>query len=237
MPPTPWPTTYDPVADAYAAGADAAPYNAHYERPAMLALLPDVAGAHVLDAGCGDGWYAEQLLARGACVTAVDASTRMAEHARRRLGGAAEVHVADLAQPLGFAADASFDGVISGLALEHVRDWDALFAEMRRILAPGGWLLFSAQHPAFTGARLPSGGYLEVQRVEERWGWVGGAVPAFYHRPLEAMVNALADAGFAIDRMDEPVPTEEFRRQRPDDHARLLRQPGFVIFRARRTGG
>jgi hypothetical protein len=118
-----------------------------------------------------------------------------------------------------------------------VRDWDSSSAELRRILAPGGWLLFSAQHPAFTGARLPSGGYLEVQRVEERWGWVGGAVPAFYHRPLRAMVNALADAGFAIDRMDEPVPTDEFRRQRPDDYARLLRQPGFIIFRARRGDG
>lgn len=234
---TPWPTTYDPVADAYAAGADAAPYNALYERPAMLALLPDVARARVLDAGCGDGWYAQQLLARGARVTAVDASARMVAHARRRLGDAAEVHVADLAEPLDFAADASFDGIVSALALEHVRDWDATFAELHRVLAPGGWLLFSAQHPAFTGARLASARYLDVQRVEERWGWIGGAVPAFYHRPLSAMVNALADAGFAIDRMDEPVPTDEFRRQRPDDYARLLRQPGFIIFRARRRGG
>jgi SAM-dependent methyltransferase len=233
MPSTPWPDTYDPVADRYAAGADAAPYNALYERPAMLALLPDVAGARVLDAGCGDGWYAEQIIARGARVTAVDASARMVEHARRRLGDGVDVRVTDLARPLGFA-DASFDGIVSALALEHVRDWDATFAELRRILVPGGWLLFSAQHPAFTGPRLPSGGYLEVQRVEERWGWVGGAVPAFYHRPLSAMVNALADAGFAIDRMDEPVPTDEFRRQRPDDYARLVRQPGFIIFRARR---
>lgn len=232
---TPWPTTYDPVADAYAAGADTAPYNALYERPAMLALLPEVAGARVLDAGCGDGWYAQQLQARGARVTAVDGSERMAEHARRRLGGAVDVFVADLGGPLEFAADASFDGVVSGLALEHVRDWDALFAELRRILAPDGWLLFSAQHPAFTGARLRSGRYLDVERVEERWGWVGGAVPAFYHRPLSAMVNALADAGFAIDRMDEPVPTDEFRRQRPDEYDRLQRQPGFILFRARRT--
>lgn len=236
MPSTPWPTTYDPVADRYAAGADAAPYNALYERPAMLALLPDVAGARVLDAGCGDGWYAEQLVARGARVTAVDASARMVEHARRRLGDDVDVRIADLAQPLDFG-DASFDGIVSALALEHVRDWDATFAELRRILVPGGWLLFSAQHPAFTGARLPSGGYLQVRRVEERWGWVGGAVPAFYHRPLSAMVNALADAGFTIDRMDEPVPTDEFRRQRPDDYARLLRQPGFIIFRARRGDG
>jgi SAM-dependent methyltransferase len=121
----------------------------------MLALLPDVARARVLDAGCGDGWYAEQLAARGARVSAIDASPRMVEHARRRLGAAVEVRVADLGEPLDFA-DGSFDGIVSALALEHVRDWDAAFAELRRILVPGGWLLFSAQHPAFTGARLPS---------------------------------------------------------------------------------
>lgn len=234
MPDQPWPETYDPVADRYAAGADDALYNAHYERPAMLALLPDAAGAHVLDAGCGDGWYAQQLMARGARVTAVDASARMVLHARRRLGPHADVRVADLARPLDFAADASFDGIVSALALEHVRDWEPLFAELHRILRPGGWLLFSAQHPAFTGARLPMERYHDIVRVEERWGWIGGAVPAFYHRPLSAMVNVMASAGFVLDRLEEPVPTDEFRRRHPDDFARLLRQPGFIIFRARR---
>lgn len=229
----PWPDTYDPVADRYAAGADDAPYNAHYERPAMLALLPDVVGAHVLDAGCGDGWYAQQLAARGARITAVDASPRMVQHARRRLGPDADVRVADLARPLEFA-DGAFDGIVSALALEHVRDWDATFAQLHRILRPGGWLLFSAQHPAFTAARLRMAHYHDVVRVEERWGWIGGAVPAFYHRPLSAMVNTLAGAGFVLDRLEEPVPTDEFRRRNPDDHARLLRQPGFIIFRARR---
>ena len=60
---------YDEIADAYAAGVDDAPYNAHYERPATLALLPDVANAHILDAGCGSGFYTEELVRRGAHVT------------------------------------------------------------------------------------------------------------------------------------------------------------------------
>lgn len=230
------PLTYDPVADAYAAGVDDAPYNALYERPAMLALLPDVRGARVLDAGCGAGWYAEQLIARGARVTAIDQSEVMVRHARARLGGAAQVRVHDLAHPLTFAADPSFGGVVSGLALEHVRDWDAVFAEFARVLAPGGWLLFSAQHPVFTARRLHLPRYLEIVPVAERWRWIGRMMPAFHHRPVSAMVNALAGAGFALERMDEPVPTDEFRRLRPDDHARMLRQPGFILFLARRIG-
>ena len=60
-------------------------------------------------------------------------------------------------------------------------------------------------------------------------------MPAFYHRPLSAMVNSLADAGFALERLDEPVPTDEFARRHPEDYARLVRQPGFIVFRARRV--
>lgn len=227
--------TYDPVADAYAAGVDTAPYNALYERPAMMAMLPAVDGARVLDAGCGAGWYAEQLIARGARVTAIDQSERMVRHARARLGGAAEVRVHDLAHPLSFAADACFDGIVSGLALEHVRDWDALMAELRRVLKPGGWLLFSVQHPAFTARRLDLPRYLEVVPIAEPWGWIGAMMPAFYHRSVSGMVNALAGAGLAVERMDEPIPTDEFRRRRPDDYARLVRHPGFILFRARRV--
>ena len=53
--------SYDDIADSHAAAVDTAPHNALHERPAMLALLPDVVGRRVLDAGCGSGWYAEQL--------------------------------------------------------------------------------------------------------------------------------------------------------------------------------
>ena len=76
--------SYDAVADAYAAGVDSAPYNALYERPAMLDLLPPLPGTRVLDAGCGPGWYAAELASRGALVTAIDASAAMIGHARER---------------------------------------------------------------------------------------------------------------------------------------------------------
>jgi hypothetical protein len=50
------PTDYDTIASRYAAGVDDRPFNALYERPATLALLPDVGGRDILDAGCGPGW-------------------------------------------------------------------------------------------------------------------------------------------------------------------------------------
>src|SRR5215213_8567697 len=109
---------YDSIASEYATRVDSAPYNALYERPAMLAALPDVNGKRILDAGCGSGWYAEQLLARGAIVTAVDASGAMVDYARARIEplnltpGRLDLRVADLANPLSFVKG-SFDGVVS----------------------------------------------------------------------------------------------------------------------------
>jgi 2-polyprenyl-3-methyl-5-hydroxy-6-metoxy-1,4-benzoquinol methylase len=53
-----------------------------------MSLLPDVTGRHVLDAGCGAGWYSEQLAGRGARVIAIDRSARMVAITKKRLAGA-----------------------------------------------------------------------------------------------------------------------------------------------------
>lgn len=44
---------YDAFAAAYDADNEVNAWNAYYERPAILALVGDVAGLSVLDAGCG----------------------------------------------------------------------------------------------------------------------------------------------------------------------------------------
>ncbi|MCB0202381.1 MAG: methyltransferase domain-containing protein, partial [Anaerolineae bacterium] len=75
---------YTTLADDYAARIDSKAHNAFYDRPAVISLLPDVAGLHVLDAGCGPGAYAEWLLDHGAQVVAVDANEKMLAHARAR---------------------------------------------------------------------------------------------------------------------------------------------------------
>jgi SAM-dependent methyltransferase len=223
--------SYDAVADAYAAKVETAPYNALYERPAMLALLPPVGGRDVLDAGCGTGIYAELLADRGARVAGVDGSAAMVEHARRRLAGrGVELRVADLRAPLPFA-DGSFDGIVSALVLHYLRDWSVPLAEFRRVLRPDGWLAFSTHHPAVEVARFGRERYLDVELLEDTWDWVGTV--RFYRRPVSRIVNDLADAGFAIERMVEALPTEAFRQAKPAAYERMLRQPEFLFIRAR----
>ncbi|MBP8294299.1 MAG: hypothetical protein KAX65_16095, partial [Caldilineaceae bacterium] len=60
--------SYEAIASNCASIVDTKPHNALYERPATLSMLPSLADAVVLDAGCGPGWYAEQMLDRGAKV-------------------------------------------------------------------------------------------------------------------------------------------------------------------------
>lgn len=224
---------YETLADAYAAAIETKPHNAYYERPATLSLLPDVAGKRVLDAGCGPGAYAEWLLDRGAEVYAIDASPRMVEHARKRTRGRADVRVADLARPLDFLADGSFDLVLSPLVLEYVHDWRATFAEFHRVLVPGGHLVVSVTHPFSDYTYFRSTAYFETEQVTSVWNGFGERIlmPS-YRRSLQETLNPFADAGFAIARTLEPKPTEEFRTVDPRHYEELSREPVFLCIRA-----
>ena len=72
----PEPTDYDTIAERYSEKIDERPWNALYERPTTLALLPEVDKTDVLDAGCGHGWYAEWLVRHGARVVAIALAQR-----------------------------------------------------------------------------------------------------------------------------------------------------------------
>jgi len=158
---------YDEIAEAYAAGVDNAPYNAHYERPATLALIPEVNGAHILDAGCGSGFYSEELARRGARVTGLDASAEMVKHATRRLGDNPNVtvRVADLTQPIDFIGDGDVDGILAPLVLHYFRDWAPTLAEFRRVLKPDGWIVMSTHHPTTEAARFNVANYFVTEAL------------------------------------------------------------------------
>jgi ubiquinone/menaquinone biosynthesis C-methylase UbiE len=56
---------YDRMGLSFQQHAADSAYNAHYDRPAVLAALGPVTGRQVLDAACGPGLYLRELLARG----------------------------------------------------------------------------------------------------------------------------------------------------------------------------
>lgn len=228
---------YEELAESYAAKVDTKPHNAYYERPATLSLLPDVQGKDVLDAGCGPGAYASILVERGATVVGFDVSPKMVACARARVERNADFHIADIERPLTFLDDASFDVVLCPLVLSSVADLGPVFREFHRVLRTAGTLVFSEGHPVgeylYWKTRGQTGSYFATERVGCDWHGFGKSVymPSF-RRPLGELFNPLIESGFRLDRILEPLPTDEFRRADPRHYEELQREPAFICIRA-----
>jgi malonyl-CoA O-methyltransferase len=109
--------------------------------------------ARVLDVGAGTGYCTQALAKRypKARLIAADIAYNMLASARRQLSwwqrrrGRFSYACAD-AEALPFA-DASVDLIVSNLTLQWCADLERTFAEFRRVLAPGGLLMFSTFGP------------------------------------------------------------------------------------------
>jgi SAM-dependent methyltransferase len=224
---------YQALAEAYAAAVDTKPHNAYYELPAMLSLMPDVAGLKVLDAGCGPGRYSEWLIEHGADVLAVDASPKMIELANRRLKGRVPIKQADLTKPLDFLEDAFFDLVLCPLVLDYIEDLRRLFREFHRVLKVGGFFLFSLSHP-FSDCNVDrQTSYFDTEEIGMVWnGFATKVYMPNIRRPMAELINPLLETGFQLDHMLEPLPTLAFKAADPEEYEKLLRKPGFLCVRA-----
>lgn len=223
---------YDDMAGAYAESNSTNAFNGLYERPAALALLGDVAGQRVLDAGCGPGLHAAELVAKGATVTGLDSSAGLLAEARRLLGSGTALHLADLAEPLPLP-DNAFDAVLASLVMHYLEDWVPTLREFHRVLVPGGRFVMSTHHPAMDHPLSGRDDYFETYQWSEVWRQGDQDVTMrFWHRPLHAMTDALTAGGFQLDVLSEPQPVPAARELFPDDWAVLTTQPRFLFFAA-----
>lgn len=225
---------YDGFAEIYETHAATSPYNAHYDRPAVLDLCGDVGGKQILDAGCGPGLVASELLSRGAArLVAVDQSQDMVDLARRRLGERATVRRHDLDEPLSWLPAGSVDVVVSSLVLHYVTDRVATLRELSRVLAPGGRLVFSTGHPTGDWLYMTRLGY-DDDYFTPRWvedTWRCGLTVRWWHQPLDHWFDEIRQAGLVVERFLETRPAPSMAAAHPDDFETLTRRPGFVAFR------
>ena len=132
--------SYDAVADTYEDRflheLEAKPR----DRELLAALAASVADP-VLEVGCGPGQVGAFVRDRGRRVVGADLSPEMARLARARLDGATCADMRCL--PFG---DATVGGLVAFYAVIHLRraELTGALSEFRRVLRPGGRLLFSA---------------------------------------------------------------------------------------------
>jgi len=138
---------FDRAADTYDAAAELQNEigDRLVERLDYIRLQP----RRILDLGSGTGLFAAALLKRyrKADVVALDIAERMLQRVQARSGWFRKPQcVCADAETLPFAGD-SFDFIFSNLMLQWCTDLEATLAELRRVLAPGGLLMFTTFGP------------------------------------------------------------------------------------------
>ncbi len=174
-----------------------------------LGLLGPLTGRRVLEIGAGGAQGSRWLAAQGAEAVALDLSHAMLRHAQGRTPRVPLVQAHAGRLPF---ADTSFDLACSAYgAIPFVADVDAVFAEVHRVLRPGGRWVFSVTHPirwAFPDSPDAAGlvadrPYFDrtpyVERDED-----GVASYVEHHRTLGDLVRSLVGAGLRVADLVEP---------------------------------
>jgi len=230
--------------DGFTDGADA-----EYEEQVLPLARDCLAGARrVLDVGTGEGQVARLAAGLGAFVVGVDPTQAQITEAVARNGavpaGITAPHYARAGATALPFPDAAFDAVVVCLVFEHIADHEPAIAEIARVLAPGGRFVFFLNHPLL---QAPQSGWVVDHVLEEQYWRVGpyldvdvtmeelapGVVLPFVHRPLSQYVNAMAECGMLVQRMEEPRPPDGFLDRAPEyrDAATI---PRLLLLQARK---
>lgn len=205
-----------------------------YERPASIELMGDVSGLNILDAGCGAGKHSADLLARGAKMSGCDISEKMLQFAKNSLGDQMQFKVADLSKQLPYDA-AQFDGILCALAMHFIKDWKIPLSEFKRLLKPGGSVVFSTIHPFTEIEKAEGGNYFSHATIENKRVIDGKTMRVrYWRRPLSQMVEEINASGLVIDTIKEPMPIEGAKEKFPDTFNELATQPRFIFFKLRK---
>lgn len=221
--------SWDMIADDFF-GVTALPvYGCHCPTEDELHLFPDLTEKKVLDIGCGSGHSLRWCGERGASeLWGLDISTKQLENATQYLSqNNYQPHLfnSPMEQNPGLP-EKYFDIAYSIYAIGWTADLQTTFNLIASYLKSGGEFIFSWDHPfmhcvdAVEGKLVFSGNYYETEpftfykgqnRQEVRQALRNdsykppktGYPLTFYNRRLSDYINALAAAGFAVERVVE----------------------------------
>lgn len=212
--------------------------------PNVTRIVAAKKGMKVLDLACGQGFFSHALAAQGARVTGVDIAPELIEIARKHGGHNEEFYVASADKLPQFQA-ASYDAAVCVLAIQNIEHMAEAFRQVGRVVKPGGRFVLVLNHPTFRIPGKSSWGFddkadVQYRRVDAYMSEVraaidmhpgakqagqakGAEVTYSFHRPLQAYSKSLANAGFAILRIEEWMSHKESEkgpRKVAEDRAR-----------------
>ena len=153
----------------------------------------------VLDVGCSSGYLATPLAEAGVHVTGIELDPGAAEEARASCAGG--VLVGDLeSMELPFEA-ASFDAIVCGDLVEHLRDPGSALARLRPLLRPNGRLVLSTPNVANWAIRL--------SLLGGRWRYTDRGILDRTHAHLftrRTLTETVEGAGYRVVELDHTAP-------------------------------
>jgi ubiquinone/menaquinone biosynthesis C-methylase UbiE len=194
---------YNSMADTYD-DVDAEPfYHNQYQayRRALARHLSAFAG-EVLDLGCGTGIFTEMLAPRCKRMVGIDIAASLVDKARAKCANLDNVNFVETSATSLPFGDSEFDAVVSfGETISHIQDFGKAFAEVGRVLRPGGIFLFSVLNKwclqllyspsELFSAVARTGGYWRVWRCEND---AGEATALCLRAFTSTEIHALAEA-------------------------------------------
>ena len=137
---------------------------------------PSLPPGRLLEIGCSNGWYLDEMRARGWEVSGVELSAHAAEEAR------AKGHPVWVGPVECFPApEEPVDLVVAWMALEHLHEPAEVLRRMRAAVRPGGWLAIS----------VPNAGSLERRLFGQHW--YALALPRHLHHFTPATIGRLLE--------------------------------------------
>jgi SAM-dependent methyltransferase len=218
------------------------------EWPTLRSLVGDVAGARVVDLGCGYGWFCRWAAGTGAAsVLGIDLSERMlAKASTWDHGDAVPAPVRYERQDLdGLDLPVvAFDLAYSSLTLHYLVDLDRFLSTVHDALVPGGRFVFSAEHPLYTAPSAPR--FVEDADGRSVWpvdryldeglrttDWLAPGIVK-QHRTIATYVSSLLAAGFTLTDLVEWGPDADQVAAEPSWAVERDRPP-FLLVAARRS--
>ncbi|MDH2997421.1 hypothetical protein A1D22_06765 [Pasteurellaceae bacterium LFhippo2] len=218
------------------------------EKPTMFSLLPDLKGKKVLDLGCGAGGHLFHYLSLGASeVVGLDLSQSMIEQAKSDFAKffpnqtGCNFYCLPMEQ-ISEIKESEFDVITSSFAFHYIEDFPDLLRKISAKLAPNGILIFSQEHPITTchkiGERWEKDqnkqqvayrlNHYREEGLRER-NWFQQSFKT-YHRTTATIINDLIQAGFQIEKVEEPMLAEQ-----PEWHNEfkdLLHRPPLLFIKS-----
>lgn len=216
-----------------------------FEIPALFSMMPELKGKRILDLGCGFGEHCRRFADCGAeKIVGIDISEKMLETARAENSGDRITYLNMPIEEVG-RLNENFDIIISSLALHYVEDFEEAVRNVYNLLCDGGFFIFSQEHPLCTchsggnrWTRDQNGSKIHLNLAhygiegEKESVWFVDNVK-IYHRTFSTIINTLISAGFCIEQMIEPLPSEELLEKYPD-YADLFHKPDFLLIKAKK---